>query len=90
VTEETIFRGYLLLRFSAISRSRSFAIGLSTIVFAMGHAYEGQVGVAAVALLGFVFAVIYLRTGSLVAPIVMHFLQDFIAVVVVPLFTKGQ
>ncbi len=90
LTEETIFRGYLLLRFTAISRSTSSAIVLSTVVFAMGHGYEGQVGVAAVALLGLVFAVIYLRTGSLVAPIVMHFLQDFIAVVVVPLFTNGQ
>ncbi len=90
VTEETIFRGYLLLRFTAISRSPSVAILLSTIVFAMGHGYEGEVGVAAVALLGLVFAGIYLRTGSLIAPIVMHFLQDFIAVVVVPLFTNGQ
>ncbi len=90
VTEETIFRGYLLLRFTAVSRSTSVAIFLSTVVFAMGHGHEGQVGVAAVALLGLVFAVIYLRTGSLIAPIVMHFLQDFIAVVVVPLFTNGQ
>jgi membrane protease YdiL (CAAX protease family) len=48
------------------------------------------VGVAAVALLGLVFAVMYLRTGSLIAPIVVHFLQDFIAVVVVPLFTNGK
>ena len=90
VTEETIFRGYLLLRFIAISRNRPFAILLSTVVFAMGHGYEGEVGVVAVALLGLVFAVIYLSTGSLVAPIVMHFLQDFITVVVVPLFTNGQ
>ena len=78
------------MRFSAVSRNTSFAIVLSTVVFAMGHGYEGEVGVAAVALLGLVFAVIYLGTGSLVAPIVMHFLQDFIAVVVVPLITNGQ
>jgi uncharacterized protein len=90
VTEETIFRGYLLLRFTAISRSTSFATLLSTVVFATGHGYEGEVGVAAVALLGLVFAVMYLRTGSLIAPIVVHFLQDFIAVVVVPLFTNGK
>ena len=31
-----------------------------------------------------------LANGSLIAPIVMHFLQDFFAVVVVPLFTNGQ
>jgi uncharacterized protein len=90
VTEETIFRGYLLLRFSAVSRSTTVAVVLSTVVFAMGHGYEGEVGLATVALIGLAFAVIYLRTGSLVAPIVMHFLQDLIGVVVFPIFQKGH
>jgi len=90
VTEETIFRGYLLLRFKAVCRSTPVAVVLSTLVFTMGHSYEGGVGLATVALLGFFFALVYLRTGSLVAPMVLHFLQDFVGVVAVPLLTGGQ
>ena len=90
VTEETIFRGYLLLRFTAVSGSTSFAVVLSTLVFTMGHAYEGEVGLATVAILGLVFAFVYLRTGSLVAPIVLHFFQDFVGILVAPMLTGGQ
>ena len=35
--------------------------------------------------MGLVFAVIYLWRQSLVAPMVMHFLQDFIGIVLAPL-----
>jgi len=90
ICEETIFRGYLLLRFAAVSRSMPFAVFLSTFIFAMGHGYEGGAGLAAVGFLGLVFALIYLRTQSLVAPIVLHFLQDFVGVLVVPLLSRGQ
>jgi membrane protease YdiL (CAAX protease family) len=38
-----------------------------------------------VGVMGVVFAVVYLWRGSLVAPMVMHFLQDFLAIVVLPL-----
>jgi len=82
MTEETIFRGYLLLRFSALSRSMVFAVVLSSVIFSIGHGYEGSVGVATVGVMGALFAVIYLWRGSLVAPVTMHFLQDFIAIVV--------
>jgi len=34
--------------------------------------------------MGLVFALVYLWRGSLVAPIVMHFLQDFIGIVLAP------
>lgn len=87
VTEETIFRGYLLLRFRAVMGSTPIAVALATLVFTMGHGYEGTAGLATVALLGLVFAVVYLSTGSLVAPMVLHFLQDFVGVIVVPLLT---
>ena len=81
MTEEIIFRGYLILPITSLQ----FFITVSTIVFALGHGYEGSAGVATVAFMGFIFASIYIWRGSLVAPIVMHFLQDFIGVIIIPL-----
>lgn len=85
VAEETIFRGYLLLRLGETFRSTAGAIILATLVFAIGHGYEGSAGVVTVGVMGALFALIYVWRGSLVAPIVMHFLQDFIGIVLVPL-----
>jgi len=82
ITEETIFRGYLLLRMSAISRSTVVAAIVSSLIFAIGHGYEGMAGVATVAMMGMIFAWVYLWRGSLVAPMTMHFLQDFVVIVI--------
>jgi membrane protease YdiL (CAAX protease family) len=85
IVEETIFRGYLILRFKTATRSTVAAVLLSTVVFAVGHGYEGTAGVATVGFMGLVLAVVYIWRRSLVAPMVMHFLQDFISIVLVPL-----
>jgi len=89
VAEETIFRGYLLLRFRAILRNPSLAAVVSAAIFSLGHGYEGSAGVLTVGFMGAVFAFIYLWRQSLVAPIVMHFLQDFIGIVLLPLLGRG-
>jgi membrane protease YdiL (CAAX protease family) len=81
LAEETIFRGYLLLRFRAVTRNVGVAVLLSSVIFALGHGYEGATGLVIVLFLGVVFAIVYLWRGSLVAPMVMHFLQDFISIV---------
>jgi membrane protease YdiL (CAAX protease family) len=82
-SEETIFRGYLILRFKSVTNSPAAAVVISSIIFSLGHGYEGLGGAVSVGIMGAVFAVIYLWRKSLTAPIVMHFLQDFIAIVVV-------
>jgi membrane protease YdiL (CAAX protease family) len=63
----------------------AWAALLSAFIFSLGHGYEGSSGVVTVGAMGFVFALVYLWRGSLVAPMVMHFLQDFIGIVLVPL-----
>jgi membrane protease YdiL (CAAX protease family) len=84
VAEETIFRGYLLLRLRAVTHSTVAAVALSTLLFAAGHTYSGAAGVVVVSVLAVVFALIYLWRGSLVAPIVLHLLQDFLGLVLAP------
>lgn len=79
VSEETIFRGYLLLRLGELTGSKTFAVVLSALIFSLGHQYEGTAGMITVGGMGAMFALVYLWRGSLLAPIVIHFLQDFIA-----------
>jgi membrane protease YdiL (CAAX protease family) len=83
--EETIFRGYLILRLQAVFASPAAAVVLSAAIFALGHGYEGSAGVVTVGAMGLVFALVYLWRQSLVAPMVMHFLQDFIGIVLLPM-----
>jgi membrane protease YdiL (CAAX protease family) len=89
IAEETIFRGYLILRFRGLAASPVVAILLSAFVFSLGHGYEGTAGVVTVGTMGAVFAIIYVWRKSLVAPMVMHFLQDFIGIVLLPLLGMG-
>jgi membrane protease YdiL (CAAX protease family) len=89
LAEETIFRGYLILRFNAVTSNPTVAVLLSAAIFSLGHGYEGSAGVVTVGVMGLVFALIYIWRQSLVAPIIMHFLQDFIGIVLLPLLGKG-
>jgi uncharacterized protein len=81
VAEETIFRGYLLLRLLPLLRSTAASVLLSSAIFAVGHGYEGSAGLVTIGLMGIALALVYLWRRSLVAPIVMHFLQDFLSIV---------
>jgi len=81
ISEETIFRGYLTARLQTATRSTTAAVLLSAVLFALGHGYEGSLGVVTVGIMGLAFNLIYLWRQSLVTPIVLHFLQDFTAII---------
>ena len=85
VAEETIFRGYLMLRLTAITRSPAFAALASAVIFSVGHGYEGMARVVTVGTMGLVLAILYLWRGNLVAAVCVHFLQDFLSIVLLPL-----
>lgn len=85
LAEETIFRGYLILRFKAVTGRPAAAVLLSAAIFSLGHGYEGTAGVISIFYLGVVLAVVYLWRQSLVAPMVIHFLTDFTSIVLVSL-----
>jgi membrane protease YdiL (CAAX protease family) len=89
IAEETIFRGYLILRLKNVTNSSAAAVLLSSLIFCIGHGYEGMAGVASIFVLGVFFSVVYLWRKSLVAPMVMHFLQDFTGIVLLP-FILGK
>ncbi len=72
-------------RLRAVGLSALSAVLVSSLIFAMGHGYEGAAGMVTVGAMGATYALIYLWRGSLVAPVVMHFLQDAAAIVLLPL-----
>jgi membrane protease YdiL (CAAX protease family) len=86
LAEETIFRGYLLLRFQGARLGPLAAAVLASVIFSLGHGYEGAAGVITVGAMGLFFALLYLWRGSLVAPVILHFLQDFSGLILPTLF----
>ena len=52
------------------------AIAASVAIFGIGHAYQGVRGVLVTGAVGGIALAVYLWTGSLIAPIVMHAVVD--------------
>lgn len=81
ITEETLFRGLL---FGAL-RSRApfwLAAGISGVIFGSVHLTSGDVAVAGLlSVLGVILAWLYERTGSLGPPIVLHMVNNSIAII---------
>jgi len=73
-----------MLRINAITSSSTAAVLLSGVIFSLGHGYEGTASVVTIGVMGSVFALIYQWRRSLIAPVVMHFLHDFIGIVLIP------
>jgi membrane protease YdiL (CAAX protease family) len=55
----------------------------------MLHLYQGPLGILFAALLGVVFAALYVLTGSIAAPIVLHALVDLRTLVLIPVVVGG-
>ncbi|MBD3239748.1 MAG: CPBP family intramembrane metalloprotease [Chitinivibrionales bacterium] len=85
VSEETLFRGYLILRFTQIANNRWTALIVSSAIFALGHGYAGNAAIVTTGAIGFALGLVYLWRRSLVAPTVIHFLQNLVSLVVIPL-----
>ncbi|MEW6381746.1 MAG: CPBP family intramembrane glutamic endopeptidase [bacterium] len=83
--EEIIFRGYLLSRIKEITDDTWISVLLSVFLFALGHAYEGAAGMLTVGYIGLVFSLLFLWKKSLTMVIVLHFLTNFIPLVVAPI-----
>ena len=76
--EEIAFRGFLLLALIQAGGPVWMAVGLSSLSFGLVHMYQGWIGVVRTSLLGAVFAVVFLVSGTLWIPIVAHVLIDLL------------
>jgi uncharacterized protein len=75
VCEELLFRGYLFAMTSHWLTLAGAAI-VSAVVFGLGHAYQGRKGMVKTTIVGLVLGAIYIGTGSLVWPMLLHALID--------------
>jgi uncharacterized protein len=71
ITEEILFRGYLIWYLNQFGNV-AFAVLGSSIIFAMAHAYQGVKAIAVIFPVGLLFAFLYLYSGSLLPPMLLH------------------
>lgn len=77
ITEELVFRGYLMWLFSSIVPT-VWAVVLSSLLFGLQHVYQGPLGVIRTAATGAVLCGLYLASCSLLMPVVAHILIDLL------------
>ena len=74
--EEVFFRAYIVDRASEIGVSTFSAVAGGTLLFALGHLYQGLAGFGVALLLGAVLGALYVRTRSLHGVAVAHGLYN--------------
>lgn len=89
VFEELLFRLGLPALVFAVTGDAVVAFAGSTVLFGLLHVYQGVQGVVLSTVLGVVFAFLYLVTGSIVVPIVLHALLDLRSMVLIPIALGG-
>ena len=75
ICEELLFRGFLIWYFMHFVGLIP-AAGLASVSFGIGHAYQGPRYVVVTGLLGAFLGAVYLITGSLFLPMLIHALMD--------------
>lgn len=75
ICEELLYRGLLMTSLAAAFGTWP-AVFLSSVVFGIGHSYQGLVGGIKTAAIGLVLAVVVVTSGSLFAAILLHIVFD--------------
>ena len=75
VCEEIWYRGYLIWYLAAFVGEWP-AVFLGALIFGVGHLYQGPAGVIKAGGNGLVMGILYLGTGSLLFPVILHAAVD--------------
>jgi len=75
VTEETVFRGFLICAF-ALAAPFWIAAAAATAMFVLGHFYQGPKGMVRTIPISIVFAAMFAVSGSILPGIVLHWMAD--------------
>lgn len=76
VSEELLYRGLLVAFGVALGLPVWAAAAAACLLFALAHLYQGWWGLVGPGLLGALFMVVYLGTGSLLIPIAAHVILE--------------
>lgn len=77
IVEELVYRGFVIWYLS-LFMPLAAAIVASSVLFGLGHAYQGVGGVVRTGLAGLILGVYYVFTGSIWLPMLAHALADVI------------
>jgi len=81
ITEELIFRGYLLPRIDSLVKNKWLSIFISALLFGLVHIGYADFGRMLMPfLIGLVFGIYYYRYRSLAVLIICHFIMDFYSI----------
>ncbi len=75
VCEEILYRGLLLATLVSLVGTWP-AVAITSLIFGLGHAYQGISGIAKTGLIGLVLALLTVFSGSLFIAIVLHAVVD--------------
>jgi membrane protease YdiL (CAAX protease family) len=91
ICEETIYRGFLIYYFGVSPWRWGIlaALAISSISFATAHLYLGAHAVSTL-VGGFIFALLFLLTGSLLVPMIVHAAADLMAIPVLRRASAAQ
>ena len=77
ICEEIVFRGWLLASLhGSLKLNGAVLIVTAAAIFGLAHGYQRIMGVLLTALAGALFCALYVASGSLLVPIVLHALAD--------------
>ena len=77
IVEEIVYRGFVLWYLTHFM-PLWFAVIFSSVVFGLGHIYQGANGALRAGLVGLAFGIFYIATGSIWLPIVAHAALDIL------------
>ena len=74
--EELLFRGYLITRLRQAGQSLTFAIVVSSLLFSLGHIYQGWLSIIVTFCLGGVMGASFIKFRSLLPVYAAHLAHD--------------
>jgi membrane protease YdiL (CAAX protease family) len=88
--KEEVQRAFILNRFRRCLGGAGVGLVVWSIAFGAGHYVQGVQGIFVATIYGFMFGVVYLASGNLIAPIVSHGAYDAIALLAYWFFLKSR
>jgi CAAX protease family protein len=92
ICEEVVYRGFLLHYFhtAPFHLSLVWAMVVASVIFGIGHLYQGVAGGVQTAVFGFVIAAVFVMTGSLLVPIAVHAVMDLRVLAMLPVGFESE
>jgi membrane protease YdiL (CAAX protease family) len=78
ICEEILFRGFLLHYLHALPWTLNLtrALFIAAVIFGLQHLYQGMAGAASTVVIGLLLSLLFLLTGNLLLPMILHAIMD--------------